>query len=74
MADDVHIHVHTCDQCTTFKQPQERTGMQPLLVSYPSELIHLDFLTLGGKADDNQSVNILDVTDHFTKYAEAYVT
>ena len=38
------------------------------------ELIHLDFLTLGGKADVNQSVNILVVTDHFTKYAQAYMT
>ena len=38
------------------------------------KLAHLDFLTLGGKADDNRSVNILTVTDHFTKYAQAYVT
>ena len=48
--------------------------MQPILVSYPLELIHLDFLTLGGKADDNRSVNILVVTDHLTRYAQAYVT
>ena len=38
------------------------------------ELVHLDFLTLGGKADDNRGVNILIVTDHFTKYAQAYIT
>ena len=74
MADDVCIHIHICDRCTRFKQPQERNGMQPILFSYPLELIHLDFLTLGGKADDNQSVNILVVTDHFTKYAQTYVT
>ena len=48
--------------------------MQPILVSYLLELIHLDFLTLGGKADDHKSVYILIVTDHFTKYAQAYVT
>ena len=47
--------------------------MQPILVSYPLDLVHLDFLTLGGKADDNRSVNILVVMDHFTKYAQAYV-
>ena len=34
----------------------------------------MDFLTLGGKADDHKSVNILIVTDHFTKYAQAYIT
>ena len=48
--------------------------MCPILVSYPMELVHMDFLTLGGKADDNKSVYILIVTDHFTKYAKAYIT
>ena len=67
MADDVHTHICTCDQCMRFKQPQEKSGMQQILVSYPMELVHLDFLTLGGKADDSRSVNILIVTDHFTK-------
>ena len=38
------------------------------------ELVHLDFLTLGGNADNSRSVNILTVTDLFTKYAQAYVT
>ena len=73
MADDVCIHICTCDQCTRFKQPQERSEMQPILVSYPLELVHLDFLTLEGKADDDRSVNILVVTDHFIKYVQAYV-
>ena len=44
------------------------------LVSYPMELIHLDFLTLGGKAGHAKSTNILVITDHFTKYAQAYIT
>ena len=38
------------------------------------ELVHLDFLPLGRKADDNRCINILIVTDHFTKYTQAYVT
>ena len=74
MADDVCIHICTCDRCLRFTQPQERSEMQPILVSYPMELVHLDFLTLGRKADNNKSVNILTVTDHFTKYAQAYIT
>ena len=73
MSDDVCIHICICDRCTRFKQPEERSDMQPILVSYPLDLVHLDFLTLGGKADDNKSVNILTVTDHFTKYVQAYV-
>ena len=48
--------------------------MQTILNPYPLKVIHLDILTLGGKADDNRSVNILVVTYHFTKYAQAYVT
>ena len=37
--------------------------MQPILVSYHLlELVHLDFLTLGGKTDDSKSVNVLVVT------------
>ena len=48
--------------------------MQPILVLYPMELVHLDFFTLGGKADDRRSVNILIVADHFTKYAQTYIT
>ena len=74
MTYDVHIHICTCDRCLRFKQPQERSEMQPILVLYPMELVHLDFLTLGGKADDIKSVNILIVTDYFTKYAQTYVT
>ena len=74
MAEDVCTHVHTCDRCLRFKQPQEKSELWSILVSYPMELVHLDFLTMGGKADDNRSVNILIVTDHFTKYAQAHVT
>ena len=74
MADDVCIHIHTCDGCLRFKQPQEKSEMHPILVLYPMELVHLDFLTLGGKTDDNRNVNILIVIDHFTKYAQEYIT
>ena len=70
----VDTHPCTCDQCLKFKQPQEKSEMQPILVSYPLKLMHLDFLTLGGKTDDSKSVNVLVITDHFTKYAQAYVT
>ena len=74
MAEDVQTHIRTCERCLRFKQSQEKAGMQPILVSYPMELIHLDFLTLGGKARNTKSTNILVITDHFTKYAQAYIT
>ena len=74
VAEDVCTHICTCNQCLRFKQPQERSELQPLLVSYLLELVYSDFLTLGGKVDDHKSVNILIVTDHFTKYAQACIT
>ena len=74
MAEGVQTYIHTCYQCLKFKQCQEKSEMQPILVSHPLELVHLDFLTLGAKTDYSKSVNVLIVTDHFTKYAQAYVT
>ena len=38
------------------------------------ELKNLDFLTLGGKVGDTKSTDILVRTEHFTKYAQAYIT
>ena len=41
---------------------------------HPLELIHVDFLLIGGKKDVRKDINVLVVTDHFTQYAQAYVT
>ena len=51
----------------------EQEKMQSIPSSYPLEIVHIDFLSLG-KVDCPSSLNILVVTDHFTKYAQAYVT
>ena len=37
------------------------------------ELIHIDYLTIEGSKTD-KDINILVVTDHFTCYAQAFVT
>ena len=44
----------------------------PITATYPLELVHLDFLSIGGKEDKMK--NILVVTDHFTHYGQCYVT
>ena len=51
MAEDLQTHIHTCERCLGFKQPQERAEMQPIQVFHPMELIHLDFLTLGERQE-----------------------
>ena len=47
--------------------------MKTIAASYSLELIHLDFLMIGTKSDGNKKVSVLIVTDHFTRYAAAYV-
>ena len=43
--------------------------------TYPLQLIHLDFLQIGSKKKDKgKPIYVLIVTDHFTRYAKAYVT
>ena len=40
--------------------------------SYPLELVHMDYLKIGSKDDPNS--NVLVITDHFTRFSQAYVT
>ena len=51
----------------------EQAEMYPIEILYPLELIHIDFLTIG-RVESNKLINLLVVTDHFTKCAQAYVT
>ena len=47
--------------------------MSPVKVTHPLELVHMDFLSVeSGK--NTKDIDILVVTDHFTKYSQAYVT
>ena len=48
--------------------------MSSFETSYPLEIIHMDFLPIGSKKDPNKNINVLVVTDHFTCYAQAFIT
>ena len=57
----------SCLQTQAAKGPHEN-----IMATHPLELVHLDYLCLEpGKGLDD---NVLVVTDHFTRYAQAYVT
>ena len=44
-------------------------------MTYPLQLVHLDFLQIGSKKKDKgKPINVLVVTDHFTHCVKAYVT
>ena len=73
MIEDVQNHIRTCERCTRYKQQPEREKLKPISCTYPLELVHLDFLTLG-KEGTEKAINIMVITDHFTRYAQAYIT
>ena len=73
MNEDVRAYIRKCDRCLRFKTKPEKEEMSPILATYPLELVHLDYLTIGEKSLDKM-VNILVITDHFTRYAQAYIT
>ena len=54
----------------------ERTELDPIVATRPWELIHIDFLTIEAAANSKSSkaVNVLIIMDHFTRYAQAFVT
>ena len=73
MVTNIRENIRNCKRCTYFKLPQERAEMKTITASYLLGLIHLDFLMIGTKGDGNKNVSVLIVTDHFTRYAAAYV-
>ena len=48
--------------------------MSSFETSYPLEIVHMDFLTIGSKKDLNREINVLVITDHFTHYTQVFVT
>ena len=74
MNDDVRHHIHNCERCLHFKQKPERDEMHSIKSSYPMEIVHMDFLVIGSKKDPDKEINVLVVTDHFIRYAQAFVT
>ena len=69
---DVRQYIRTCGRCIRFKQPVEKAEMKPILCTYPIELVHIDFLTVG-RPESEKQINLMVITDHFTRYTQAYV-
>ena len=73
MESDIEEYVKTCPRCLKFKVIPEKAEFNIINVTRPLELVHIDFLTIEAPRKDKY-VNILVVTDHFTRYAQAYIT
>ena len=46
--------------------------MENIEMSYPVELVHIDYLTFKSNKSD-RNINILVVTDHFTRLSQTFV-
>ena len=71
---DVREHIRTCSRCERLKQLPSVEEISQTEASYPMEIVYADFLIIGGKKDIRKDINILVFTDHFTHYAQAYIT
>ena len=72
MAAQTKEHIRKCCTCLAFKARQPKAPLKNIMATHPLELVHLDYLCLEpGKGLDK---NVLVVTDHFTRCAQAYVT
>ncbi|XP_063075269.1 uncharacterized protein LOC134465509 [Engraulis encrasicolus] len=73
MAADVEEHIRTCGECIAQKTPIKRASPLHQIVSQgPMDLVCMDFLSL--EPDSKGVSNVLVVTDHFTRYAQAFPT
>ena len=63
-------YVAQCPRCLRRKSTSRPALLQPFFATQPLEIIHLDHLTLEPSKEQYESV--LVVTDHFTRYAQAY--
>ena len=58
-------HIVKCLRCLKRKSAPQVAPLQPILVSQPLELVHLDYLTL--EPSKGNIENVLVIADHFTR-------
>ena len=72
MAAQAKEHIGKCCPCLAFKAEQPKAPLENIMATNPLELVHLNYLCLEPRKGLEE--NVLVVTDHFTRYAQAYVT
>ncbi|XP_058494566.1 uncharacterized protein LOC131465683 [Solea solea] len=71
LACDVEQYIKNCGECITRKIPCHRAApLHHISSSGPMDLVCIDFLSL--EPDSTGIGNVLVVTDHFTRYAQAF--
>ena len=70
MQEEATQDVVKCSRCLRRKSAPQVAPLQPIYVSQPMELVHMDHLSL--EPSKGNIENVLVITDHFTRYALAY--
>lgn len=71
MSLDVQEYVKNCGACITRKSPCQRAApLHQIRSSGPMDLVCIDFLSV--EPDSKGLGNVLVITDHFTRYAQAF--
>ena len=65
MTEDVTRHIRQCERCLQFKASLDRAPMENVDVTYPMELVHMDYLAIEAN-EGGKDVHILVITNHFT--------
>ena len=76
MIEDIEHHIKSCPRCLRFKNQPKKAELNLILATRPLELVHIDYLTIEPPANSksDKDVNILIITNHFTRYAQAHIT
>lgn len=72
MERDITNHVRQCERCVVGKTPEPHAcaPLENIQTSEPMELVCIDFWT--AELSDNKKVDVLVITDHFSKMAHAF--
>ena len=72
MHKETTLYVNKCQNCLKRKAVPDVAPLQPIIASQPMELVHMDFLSI--EPPKGNIENVLVITDHFTKFAQARKT
>ena len=67
---DVVSYINSCPRCLRRKSQADKAPLVNIETSQPLELVHLDYLKI--EASKGNIENVLVITDHFTRYAQAF--
>ena len=70
MHTDVVSYINSCPRCLRRKSQPDKAPLLNIEASQPLELIHLDYLKI--EPSKGNIENVLVITDHFTRYAQAF--